>query len=102
VLDSYERQLCTYAHILQSRYGKTPDRLLLYWTAEPTKDAALMEFAYRPELVDNAAQHFDYVIRSIKQKNFDVITPPERKVCKECDIRNLCINERLIPAFRSN
>jgi len=24
--------LCTYAHILEQRYGKRPDRLLLYWT----------------------------------------------------------------------
>src|SRR2546430_4331731 len=37
LLDSYERQLCTYAHILERRYGKRPDRLFLYWTSEPNK-----------------------------------------------------------------
>ncbi|MBI3798985.1 MAG: ATP-dependent helicase [Deltaproteobacteria bacterium] len=54
LLAAYERQLCTYAHILEQRYGKRPDRLLLYWTAEPRKTDALMEFPYRPELVDEA------------------------------------------------
>ena len=37
LLATYERQLCTYAHILEQRYGKRPDRLLLYWTAEPSQ-----------------------------------------------------------------
>ena len=31
LLATYKRQLCTYAHILEQRYGKRPDRLLLYW-----------------------------------------------------------------------
>src|SRR6266545_7802303 len=50
LLATYERQLCIYAHILEKRYGKRPERLLLYWTAEPHKQDALMEFPYRPEL----------------------------------------------------
>src|SRR5437016_12877760 len=57
LLASYERQLCTYAHILEKRYGKRPDRLLLYWTSEALKKDALMEFAYRPQLVENAGKH---------------------------------------------
>ena len=28
LLATYERQLCTYAHILEKRYGKRPDRLV--------------------------------------------------------------------------
>ena len=51
LLTTYERQLCTYAHILEQRYDKRPDRLLLYWTAEPRKTDALMAFLYRPERV---------------------------------------------------
>ncbi len=33
LLAAYEGQLCTCAHILENRYGKRPERLLLYWTA---------------------------------------------------------------------
>jgi DNA helicase-2/ATP-dependent DNA helicase PcrA len=96
LLAAYERQLCTYAHILEQRYGKRPDRLLLYWTAEPRKADALMEFPYRPELVDEAGRYFDQVVTKIRAKDFRIIAAPERKVCKECDLRSYCYREGTI------
>jgi len=96
LLATYERQLCTYAHILEKRYGKRPDRLLLYWTAEEKKSEALMQFPYRRELVDEAARDFDSVVRKIKSKDFQIITVPESKICKECDLRSYCVNEGTI------
>jgi len=93
---AYERQLCTYAHILEQRYGKRPDRLLLYWTAEPRKADALMEFPYRPELVDEAGRYFDAVVKKIRAEDFRILTVPERKVCKECDLRSYCFQEGTI------
>lgn len=96
LLASYERQLCTYAHILEKRHGKRPDRLLLYWTSEPTKANAVMEFAYRPELVEKAGVHFDAVVGKIKAKDFKVINPPETGICKECDFRHYCKREGTI------
>ena len=73
LLATYERQLCIYAHILEKRYGKRPDRLLLYWTAELRKQDALMEFPYRPELVEEAGRHFDTVVAKVKAKDFQII-----------------------------
>lgn len=96
LLAAYERQLCTYAHILEQRYGKRPDRLLLYWTAEPRKADALMEFPYRPELVDEAGSYFDAVVHKIRDKDFRIAIIPERKVCKECDLRSYCFREGTI------
>jgi DNA helicase-2/ATP-dependent DNA helicase PcrA len=96
LLATYERQLCTYAHILEKRYGKRPDRLLLYWTAEPRKQDALMEFPYRPELVEEAGRHFDAVVAKVTAKDFRVITPPEPGICKECDLRAYCLTEGTI------
>lgn len=87
---AYERQLCTYAHILEKRYGKRPDRLFLYWTAEPDRANALMERPYRPELVIEAGKHFDEVVQNILKKNFTIPRRPEPKICKECDLRSLC------------
>jgi DNA helicase-2/ATP-dependent DNA helicase PcrA len=86
----YERQLCTYAHILEKRYGKRPDRLLLYWTAETDRKRAIMELPYRPDLVTQAGKHFDLVVQKIIAKDFAVAKPPEAKICKECDLRTLC------------
>jgi len=97
LLATYQDQLSTYAHILEQRYGKRPERLLLYWTAEPKRTDALMEFPYRPEQVKEAGRRFDAVVRKIQACDFLVPKPPERKVCKECDLRLLCHAEGLIP-----
>jgi DNA helicase-2/ATP-dependent DNA helicase PcrA len=100
LIAAYERQLCTYAHILERRHGKRPERLLLYWTAEPRKQDAVMEFPYRPELVDEAGRYFDEVVGRIQAADFRIVRVPERKVCKECDLRSLCAAEGLFEAFR--
>ena len=55
-----------------------------------------MEFPYRPELVDDAGRAFDVVVRKIQNRDFSVGLPPERKVCKECDLRSYCFREGTI------
>ncbi|HZR94025.1 MAG TPA: ATP-dependent DNA helicase [Gaiellaceae bacterium] len=100
LIAGYERQLCTYAHILERRHGKRPERLLLYWTAEQRKEDAVMEFPYRPELVDEAGRYFDEVVGRIQAADFRIVRVPERKVCKECDLRSLCAAEGLFEPFR--
>ena len=75
------------AHIRERRHGKRPERLMLYWTAEPRRADALMVFPYRPELVEQAAQSFDAVLSRIQAKDFTISTPPEPKTSKECDLR---------------
>ena len=92
-LDNYQKQLCIYAHILEQRYSKKPDRLLLYWTGEPIKEDALMIFPYQPELVEEAGRHFDKVVSKIMARDFEVKTMPEKKVCAECDLREYCLNK---------
>jgi DNA helicase-2/ATP-dependent DNA helicase PcrA len=96
LLDGYERQLCTYAHILERRYSKRVDRMLLYWTAEEKKDMALMAFPYRPEQIDEAGRYFDQVVARIQAEEFHVMNPPETAICKECDMRILCHSEGII------
>jgi DNA helicase-2/ATP-dependent DNA helicase PcrA len=95
---AYERQLCTYAHILEQRHGKRVDRLLLYWTSEPRKADALMVLPYEPARVEEAGRHFDAVVRRIQAKEFEVKMPPEPGICKECDLRLLCHAEGILPA----
>ena len=93
LIAAYERQLCTYAHILERRHGKTPERLLLYWTSEQEKKEALMVFPYRPRLVKEAGIYFDQVVTKILEKDFTVQRVPEAKICKECDVRGYCRRE---------
>ncbi len=95
LIAAYERQLCTYAHILERRHGKRPDRLLLYWTAEPRKEDALMVFPYRPERVDEAGRYFDEVVGRIQAPS-SRRPRPRAQVCKECDLRMLCAAEGIV------
>ena len=96
LIAAYERQLCTYAHILERRHGRHVDRLLLYWTSEPRKEDALMVLPYDPRRVEEAGRHFDETVRRIQAREFAVTTPPEAAICKECDLRMLCHAEGII------
>ena len=93
LLESYEHQLCTYAHILEKRHGKRPERLYLYWTSESRKQDALMELPYHPQKVEDAGAKFDRVVTKILKKDFHIQTPPESNICKECDLRFFCGQE---------
>jgi DNA helicase-2/ATP-dependent DNA helicase PcrA len=97
--DLYEQQLCIYGHILETRYGKRPERLIVYWTAEEKKDKAITVFPYRQKKVEQATQRFEDVVQRIQANEYGVVDFPERKICKNCDIRNLCIQEGMIEPF---
>lgn len=89
-LSHYYQQLLIYAHILEQRYGKRPERLALYWTGEARREDALMFFPYEPDKVAEAGAYFDSVVARILARDFAVKQPPERKVCSECDFRTYC------------
>lgn len=88
--ERYYQQLLMYAHILEQRYGKQPDRLALYWTGENNRQNALMTFPYDPAKVNAAAQHFESVVTQIMSGDFRVKSPPAQRVCLECDFRTYC------------
>jgi DNA helicase-2/ATP-dependent DNA helicase PcrA len=96
LIAAYERQLCTYAHILERRHGRRVDRLLLYWTSEARKQDALMVLPYDSDRVEEAGRHFDEIVRRIQAREFAVTTPPEAAICKECDLKILCHAEGII------
>jgi len=95
---AYERQLCTYAYILEQRHSRRVDRLTLYWTSEPKKEDALMTLPYDRRKVDLAGSHFDKVVGCIRAGEFAVKKPPESAICKECDMQHLCRADGTIAA----
>jgi DNA helicase-2/ATP-dependent DNA helicase PcrA len=98
ILETYYQQLCVYAHILEQRYGRRPDRLVLYWTGESDRSRAVMEFEYRPEDVAAAIEHFDEVVARIESRNFAVTEPPGSGTCNSCDFNPFCISTGTINA----
>ena len=96
LIEAYNRQLCTYAHILERRHNRHVDRMMLYWTAEPQKEDALTVLPYDPALVEEAGRHFDETVRRIQKREFGVKKPPESSIRKECDLRTLCLSDNII------
>lgn len=97
---AYERQLCTYAHILEKRYDRRPDRLTLYWTGEARKQDALMTLPYDPKKFDEAGRHFDTIVARIERREFRVKNPPGSDICNACDMRHLCRADGTIRPLR--
>ena len=93
-LEAYERQLCTYAHIIEQRGEELPERLFIYWTGAERRQDALMEVYYRPEEAEQAGQHFDTIVASIHRQEFPA--KPGPKSCVACDLRSLCMKEGLL------
>ena len=98
MIRSYYQQLCIYAHILEQRRGREPDRLLLYWTGERTRERALMTFDYRRDDVAAAVTHFEAVVSEVQAQHFDVVRPPARTICRECDFNPYCVSNGTIDA----
>lgn len=96
LLGRYYKQLCVYAHILIERYGKHPDRIYIYWTSEKDRDKALQEFPVDEKAIKIAGSHFDDIVSLIQGKKFEVNTPPDSNICKECDFRLYCASQGTI------
>lgn len=97
LLDRYKKQLSLYAFILKERYGKTPERLLLYWTSEEKRKDALMVFNYDEGFVEEVGRHFDEIVNNIFEGRFEVKKPPNTStICKDCDFKFYCLKEGAI------
>lgn len=53
-------------------------RLPVARLSEVNKADAIMEFPYRPEMVEEAGRHFDEVVAKITASDFHVLTPPRK------------------------
>ena len=85
--------------LLEQRYGRRPDHLLLCWPAEPRTEDALTELPHRPEPVEEAGTHFDHVVGKIQAHTLRIVKIPERKICKQCELRSMCAGEGRFPWF---
>jgi len=68
------------------------------WTAEPDKRRALTEFAHRPTWSPTPAVPLIRSCRKIQDRDFRVVSIPERTICKECDLKP-CAPRRADPPF---
>lgn len=92
----YKQQLYLYAYAIQKNTGQLPQRLFLYWTAERSKEDALMEIPYTNKQIEEVNAHLEEVVTAIRQRKFKINSLPEAEVCRICDIRYFCRKEGLL------
>ena len=80
----------THLRRVQCPFARFPTR------APSTGSYHLMVLPYDPARVEETGRHFDQTVRRIEAQEFEVVTAPEAAICKECDLRHLCISEGLL------
>jgi DNA helicase-2/ATP-dependent DNA helicase PcrA len=96
ILEKYRKQLSIYAYILKERYGREPKKLKLYWTSEEKRKDSIVEFDYDESYVKKVINEFDEIINKISNKDYNIREAPKSKICKECDLRFVCLKEGII------
>jgi len=84
----YQKQLETYAHIVEKRYRLNVSQMHLYYTGEDNGNPYIT-FEKNQRHIDQTIQEFDAIIRRIESKDFRITQRPKR-VCRGCDLRFYC------------
>ncbi|KAB1184764.1 MULTISPECIES: ATP-dependent DNA helicase [Haloferax] len=105
-LDDYRAQLNTYAELYAYQRGEYPDRGVIYFVGEDSRDDAMFELSFSTGEVEDALTAFDETVRDIEQSRstrdwfgISQMEAPSEGTCTECDIRWNCPAR---PQFKRN
>jgi superfamily I DNA/RNA helicase len=96
-LGDYRAQLYTYAELYRYRAGEYPDRGVIYFLGEESRDEAMFEIEFEEGAVEGSITEFKQTVENIEtdrqNRNWFDITEAERPsdaTCVECDLRWNC------------
>jgi len=96
-LTDYEAQLFTYAELYRARTGEYPERGVIYFLGEESREDAMFEIDFREEAVEGSISAFEQTVDEIQQARetdnwFDITESdrPSEGTCAECDVRWSC------------
>jgi DNA helicase-2/ATP-dependent DNA helicase PcrA len=88
--DAYCDQLALYWHLLEERYGKRPDRAILYFTGEEHAHRARVLVDLSQADIRDVVQRFDQTAQLILARQFALNHYPPRDTCRACDFKHYC------------
>ena len=88
--DAYSDQLALYWHLLEERYGKRPDRAILYFSGEEQVDQARVLVDLSRADIRDVVQRFDGTAQLILARQFELRHYPPRDTCRACDFKHYC------------
>lgn len=88
----YQNQLALYWHLLEEKYGKKPDRAILYFTGERDLDQARVRVDLSRSDIDHVVAHFDETAQCILDKQYEMKPNdfPPQDTCRACDFQHYC------------
>lgn len=96
-LNDYRAQLNTYAELYRYQQGEYPDRGVIYFLGEESRNDAIFELEFGRGTVESSLSDFEQTVEDIEHdrqhRNWFNITPadvPSEQTCAECDIRWNC------------
>ena len=96
-LEDYRAQLFTYAELYRYRSGEYPERGVIYFLGEESRDSAIFEIKFEEGNVEGAIGEFERTVKEIESAResddwFDITEAerPSEGTCSECDVRWNC------------
>ncbi|MDM5326811.1 ATP-dependent DNA helicase [Neobacillus sp. CF12] len=87
LLNSYEKQLQVYAHLVEEKYGITVSKMKLYYPGNPNDP--IIEFEKNDQKIGRVIAEFSDVVRKIQKYEYSTRSS-DKKHCSNCDMRFYC------------
>lgn len=87
MLQSYEKQLQVYAHLVEQKYGIEVSQMKLYYLS--ATDDPVISFVKDKKRISSMMDEFSGVVKKIESHDYSTRTR-DTSICKDCDMRYYC------------
>lgn len=87
MLQSYEKQLQVYAHLVEQKYGVEVSQMKLYYLS--ATDDPVISFVKDEKRISDMMDEFSGIVKEIESHDYSTMTK-DTSICKDCDMRYYC------------
>lgn len=87
MLQSYEKQLQVYAHLVEQKYGVEVSQMKLYYLS--ATDDLVISFVKDEKRISDMMDEFSGIVKKIESHDYSTMTK-DTSICKDCDMRYYC------------
>ena len=87
MLQSYEKQLQVYAHLVEQKYGVEVSQMKLYYLS--ATDDPVISFVKDEKRISDMMDEFSGIVKKIESHDYSTMTK-DTSICKDCDMRYYC------------
>jgi len=87
MLQSYEKQLQVYAHLVEQKYGVVVSQMKLYYLS--AAEDPVISFKKDEKRISSMMDEFSGIVKKIEKHDYSTRTK-DTSICKDCDMRYYC------------